>query len=139
LLIEHGADVNKGWETDHSTPLHAAVSSGAVEAVKILLAAGAAVNAQDSYGDTPLATLGIVRRDFSDWKQMEWALLDNGADPTIKNKDGETAIECVKRIALRHKDPRLTKGIDEFVKIIEIYHNGKDSNRLKKSGRKGEE
>lgn len=58
MLLEAGADVNvvkrDGFHS-HASVLHQAVSSGSLEAVKILIEAGAKLDAQDSvYHGTPL-------------------------------------------------------------------------------------
>jgi ankyrin repeat protein len=62
LLLEKGADVN-GWGKQedfggfhsHASPLHQAVSSGSPESVKLLVQAGANLNAKDKvYHGTPL-------------------------------------------------------------------------------------
>jgi peptide-methionine (S)-S-oxide reductase len=56
-LIEMGVDVN-AISTDlysHATPLHHAVSSGSLEAVRVLVEAGAQLSARDTvYNGTPL-------------------------------------------------------------------------------------
>ena len=55
--LSYGADVNKKSNDlySHGTPLHHAVWSGSLETVKILLQAGANLNARDSNWDgTPL-------------------------------------------------------------------------------------
>lgn len=59
LLIKKGADVNAktGIYIDGPgdvTPLHDAASGGHLEMVRMLVAAGADVNAETSWGDTPL-------------------------------------------------------------------------------------
>ena len=56
-MIAAGADVNApGALYSHGTPLHHAVSSGSLEAVKVLVEAGANVNAVDTaWNGTPLA------------------------------------------------------------------------------------
>lgn len=61
-LLENGADANARAQAfyDYNTPLHIAcswASRNQVECVKILMEAGADVNALDSYGRTPLDVL----------------------------------------------------------------------------------
>eukprot|EP01036_Dinobryon_divergens_P029330 gene29330-38409_t len=53
-LINGGANVNQEDDTDESTALHAASSSGHAEVVDILLKAGAKVDAEDKERNTPL-------------------------------------------------------------------------------------
>lgn len=68
VLLAQGADPNRatkvGAETDAfmrdcrtrgETPLHRAAAFGDAEAVRLLLDAGAAVDARDAHGDTPLS------------------------------------------------------------------------------------
>jgi ankyrin repeat protein len=59
------------------------------EAIKALLAGGAAVNAVDRFGYTPLQYAATI--DFGDSATVT-ALLNAGADPNIKDKEGKTAL-----------------------------------------------
>ena len=54
LLLELGADVNAPRPRDRKTPLHAAVKSGNLPLVRLLVAHGADVHAQDVGGSTPI-------------------------------------------------------------------------------------
>ncbi|MBY0353629.1 ankyrin repeat domain-containing protein [Candidatus Babeliales bacterium] len=86
FLVAQGALVNiydnLGW-----TPLHWAALCGGVEIVRLLLNAGALINAPDKngYNNTPLhvATNPEVRA----------LLIDRGADIIIKNAQGRMALE----------------------------------------------
>jgi len=69
LAIERGADVNALW--DDETMLSAAVQTGDVEVVKVLLAAGADPNRKNSDGTTALT--------WSPDAAMSETLLDGGA------------------------------------------------------------
>ena len=53
-LITGGADVNEKAVDDRWTPLHYAASRGCKEIAVLLIAKGAAVNAKDEDGETPL-------------------------------------------------------------------------------------
>lgn len=70
-----------GW-----TALHRAASRGGVEAVQVLLAAGALVEAEDRRGETPLF--------FSAGKPLRLAqnLLAGGANPNHRNSLGDTPL-----------------------------------------------
>jgi ankyrin repeat protein len=59
------------------------------EALKVLLAAGADVNAVDHFGYTPLHYAATI--DFGD-SATATALLRAGANPNIKDKKGMTAL-----------------------------------------------
>ncbi|WP_433527563.1 ankyrin repeat domain-containing protein [Nocardia pseudovaccinii] len=66
------------------TPLHGAAQFSGVDTVRVLLDAGAEVNAVDDEGSTPL--MYAVR---SPWTTPEVVQLlrDRGGDPTIANQD----------------------------------------------------
>ena len=53
-LVRAGADVNACGGVTRATPLHMAARRGFVEIAEALLECGAAINARDSKGDTPL-------------------------------------------------------------------------------------
>ncbi len=68
LLLEHGADPNRATRpgvetgafmrdvrTKAETPLHRAAAFGSERSIELLLSAGAAREARDMHGDTPLA------------------------------------------------------------------------------------
>ncbi|NJM43202.1 MAG: ankyrin repeat domain-containing protein [Brachymonas sp.] len=83
-LIKLGADVNKtGW-----TPLHYAATSGHTQLVKILLENHAYIDSESPNKTTPLmmaahyGTPGVVK-----------LLLEEGADVSLKNELGMTAID----------------------------------------------
>jgi len=120
-LIEIGADINKpgdlGW-----TPLMFAAAEGHAETVSALVKAGADVNATNALGRTALgfassygflaivkdllahrADPNIVPNDNTGWTALIAAahkghvdviraLLDHGADVSIKDKEGKTAL-----------------------------------------------
>jgi ankyrin repeat protein len=59
------------------------------EVVRVLLAAGADVNAVDRFGYTPLLYAATI--DFGDAETAK-ALLQAGANPNVPNKEGKTAL-----------------------------------------------
>ena len=69
---------------------------GSVEAIKLLLAAGAKVNVQDVNFDTPLS-LAIQNR-FDD---AAICLLDGGADPSVESKSGVSVLYTASKSALQ--------------------------------------
>jgi uncharacterized protein len=84
LMIDKGADVNKtGW-----TPLHYAATTGHVPLINLLLENHAYIDAESPNKTTPLmmaahyGTPGAVK-----------LLLEEGADPSLKNDVGLTAID----------------------------------------------
>lgn len=106
LLMARGADVNLVDAPESTrvkngpialgnlTPLHVAVISGGSDAVKLLLDAGAKVDALDVRGMTPLMlAIGTDRPDIGAIR----LLLEKGADKNIKSKAGETAVDWARK------------------------------------------
>jgi ankyrin repeat protein len=87
-LLKGGANVNEK-DNDGMTALHWAVLAHHPEAVKALVAGRADVNAADRFGYTPLHYAAAV--DFGDASTVT-ALLQAGADPNVKSKEGKTAL-----------------------------------------------
>jgi hypothetical protein len=81
LFIARGADVN-AVSTAGQAPLHRA-ASGSPKCVRLLLAAGAKVEAPDYIGGTPLAW--AASNNNVETAQL---LLDAGADPNREDKEG---------------------------------------------------
>ena len=90
-LIDKDADVNKtGW-----TPLHYAASStqgDQLGVAKLLLENAAYIDAASPNGSTPLM-MAAMYGNASTLK----LLLDEGADPTLKNQLGLTAVDFAQR------------------------------------------
>lgn len=83
-LVQHGAAVNVA-DQDGVTPLHLATAAVMnIETVKQLVEHGANVRAQDKQRNTPLHD--VAREDVIQF------LMSQGADPTIRGKDGRTPL-----------------------------------------------
>ena len=83
-LIALDADVNKtGW-----TPLHYAASGGHVDAVKLLLSHSAYIDAESPNRTTPLMMAAMYGNP-----QTVELLLAEGADASLKNQKGMTALD----------------------------------------------
>lgn len=80
-LLERGVVVDRTGTGE--TALHAAVAADAREAIDLLLAAGADVNASDVDGFTPL----FFAQSIEAIRQLQAA----GADPRVRNQAGEDA------------------------------------------------
>ena len=117
ILLEHGAPVNGPDGT--TSPLHAAVSEQGLaspEAVTILLENGANPDAMDELGNTPLACDGT----FGGMNAP--ALLAHGANPNIRNGNGDPAwvtwLSCA------------ANGTEHRLALLEwILANGADPNQ----------
>lgn len=84
LLIDKGADVNKpGW-----TPLHYAATKAHVEMMKLLLAEHAYIDAESPNKTTPL----MMAAHYGNAHATK-LLLDEGADPTLRNDKDLTALD----------------------------------------------
>lgn len=123
LLLRHGARV-KGWSPSREgDPLLLAVLSKHIEAVRLLLAAGADPNMRDGEGTSPL-------RVCADKGYLEMArlLLLCGATKTIEEWGGERAmtalglaarglhVEMVKLLLAHGADPQ-GKDVDRFTPL----------------------
>lgn len=106
LLLAKGADVNVVDEVEagrvknglialgNGTALHYAATTGGAGAVKLLIDAGAKVDAQDVRGITPLVlAIATDRPDIGVIK----LLLAKGADKNLKSKIGETPVDWAKK------------------------------------------
>jgi len=87
-LIERGADVNqKGW-----TPLHYAATKGNIEIMRLLIENHAYLDAESPNGTTPLMMASHYGTPMA-----TKLLLEEGADPRIKNQLGINALEFARK------------------------------------------
>lgn len=106
VLLARGADVhavsadraglvkNGAVQFGSITALHQAVSSGSVDAVRLLLDAGATVDVQDVRGMTPL--VWSVSTDRPD-PAIVRLLIARGASPAVRTRDQETAVDWARK------------------------------------------
>jgi ankyrin repeat protein len=87
-LIARDADVNKtGW-----TPLHYAATAGHQEIIELLLEEHAYIDAESPNKSTPL----MVAAQYGSSQAVK-LLLESGADPTLRNELGLSAVEFAQR------------------------------------------
>lgn len=91
-LIAAGADVNVAAKNPLKVQaLHAAVAGRNLEIVTAVLAAGADANAQQQAGHRPLHEAGNNAN-----RKLAELLLAHGADPSLPNDDGKSAIDLAR-------------------------------------------
>ncbi len=105
-VIDEGFDVNEP-DADGLTPLHMACINKNYDGAKELLEAGAHVDPQDKWGNTPL-NRAVFERDSANLVRL---LVDHGADPTIENHYGHSPLSEAKRYRQ-----------DDYVAIFEDAH-----------------
>jgi hypothetical protein len=96
VLLRHGADVNRWDEAHESTPLLNAVFRNRIDAVRMLLAAGADPNVRGAEGDSPLRLCAQ-----NGYLEMARLLLHCGADKTIHEGAGPTGMNALGFAATR--------------------------------------
>jgi uncharacterized protein len=111
LLLDAGAEVNppkaKGRVSEAAfyswkPPLSLAVEAGSLAVVKLLLARGAHVNAEDYFLCTPLMAAA-----HAGWADIVALLLAKGADASLRDRRGRTALQV-----------SLDEGQDEIAALL---------------------
>ena len=111
LLVEHGCSPNQ-QNKKGQTPLHEASKGGHEEAARALLAIGAALDATDSDGKTPVDVAKSL--DFAEALQ-QWAASPVSDDETGNREDGDELTAAHRRV----KELMLIKEEnEELVKML---------------------
>ena len=107
LLIQAGASVNRpNW-----TPLHYAASKGHTAMMRLLIENDAYIDAE-----SPNATTPLMMAAYYATPNAVKLMLEEGADPTLQNKDGQTALAMA-----ASKDKLLSvKYIRAFIEALEL-------------------
>lgn len=91
-VLKHGGNVNLEKQKTKETPLFEAVSSWSLENTKLLVEAGANVNARNWFNQTPLINAAVLTRF-----KIVYYLLENGADPTAKDSNGRSILHPLQK------------------------------------------
>lgn len=96
--LKHGGNPNIVNPVKSVTPVFQCImlydkNHPRLEQLKLLIGAGANLNAQDRDGSTPMRLAAIANR-----YDLVYVMLAAGADPTIKTKAGTTVVSTIKRI-----------------------------------------
>lgn len=116
-LLEDGSEISSGLLNTirniknalEETFLHWYVSEGEAKVVEKIIMLGFDVNTQNKFGNTPLMECVLIDK----WDMVE-LLLKNGADPEIKNRDNENAIESLSKNYSKIKAAKLSQMIDSI-------------------------
>ena len=111
FLIDKGFDVNRVDETGITPIFSAASSNGNPEILRYLVMKGADVNRTDeTYGTTPLMAAAYFQRDPEIFK----TLLSLGANPTLRDISGQTAVDYADRFNSREVISLLRKAVRSY-------------------------
>lgn len=106
-LIARDADVNKvGW-----TPLHYACTGGHVDVIRELISAHAYIDAESPNKTTPL----MMAARYGSVASVR-VLLESGADPTLRNDQGLTAVDFAHRASRQDVAALVAAAAREWVK-----------------------
>ena len=116
-LLEDGGEIPSGLLNTirniknalEETFLHWYVLEGEAKVVEKIIMLGFDVNTQNKFGNTPLMECALIDK----WDMVE-LLLKNGADPEIKNRDNENAIESLSKNYSKIKAAKLSQMIDSI-------------------------
>ena len=109
--LKMGANVEYIEERDGRLPLHYAARWGDLKMMNILIKAGANINGKTNSKETALHKCGRWDR-----KEAAIILMKLGADPIIKNSDGNRASDMT-------VDPELKFLLDNFEEYLDIIKN----------------
>ena len=94
LLLSHGADVNFGDDTGWN-PLYLATVRGQLEFARMLLKHKAEIDVSNEDGESPLHLAGNGVLETGGRVGVVRLLLEQGADPNLRDSSGLTPSECV--------------------------------------------
>lgn len=118
LYIESGANPNtrSKFVANRETPLHDAVLGGHLQMIYMLVSANNAdIDAQDDSGNTPLHLAVRYAQE-----EAVRVLLDQGANPLIKNSACHTPYQIAKMLAESTQDPDKKAAWENIMDIKEL-------------------
>src|SRR5262249_45536297 len=117
------------------SPLHAAVQQGRVEAVNLLLAAGADPNKLDNHGNGPLWT-AVFSGPHACRPGMIALLIAAGADPDHKNRHGRSPREMAATIGYELEEPFKSRAVNQDKPDAAPGRGGRTATRGSRSPRR---
>lgn len=115
-LLEGGADTELKAYRRRVTPLHVAAHWGQSSTAKLLIKAGAHIDATEWGGETPLMRAALENRT-----SMTKYLLSCGADVLLKDRKGRTAID----IALEEENQSVVKILSQALEEQKRREDGR--------------
>ncbi len=101
-MVKMGADVNKtGW-----TPLHYAATKGHLPLIRLFIENHAYIDAESPNGSTPLMMASMYGTS-----ETVKLLLDEGADASLRNQQGLTAIQFAQRASRQDVADMIAKAM----------------------------
>ena len=107
LLNDRHNKMVQSVDEDGETPLHKAVIGNEIAVIRLLLRAGADVNARNYYGNTPLHKGAFLCNDAEDFEVLRILLEEGNADTTVRNNEGLTPAG----VAIKHGDTKAAELI----------------------------
>jgi len=109
-ILQQGVDINTKDNNNHHTPIYFATINNNSALLKVLLKHGVDVNSKNQFGSYVLST-SMQRCDNFEAIAL---LLDNGANPYLKDKRGKTIFD---------KEPIGCKDKSNIIKMRELLKN----------------
>lgn len=114
LLLKHGMSPDHPIAFAGNTVMRTAIIHSRMEQVRLLTEAGANLNHQDASKRTPIDQAASINN-----YTMVLFFLENGADPTLKDKWGYDLASHIERFGYRGID-RGKQNRDDYDKVVEI-------------------